>query len=361
VLVRGHQPLEFRLFLHPGEGRILRSLPLQVRVQADGFLEGPERAPVVPGLCVALRERIEQLVAVRVDVERLLLLGDGLGELAFACEPGGGFRQAGVHAEREVQQPPELLERIGRIVDADVDDALDGRRRVGRKRPDHQEAGRLHAARIAALGLAGVECVHQALGHRPLAGLVGGGHGLEDVLARQRVALDRKAPAGDVAGVTAEMNEIRRIGIAVDHAFAGVHRRSTFGVDDRHLARVPSRVLVGDALDDLLRRESLLEERDGLGSVLAVRRCLRGDRANARLGERDRRAGGERSRLNADAQLVRSRIERDDREGGEPRVGGDFLAAQRRRVFGARGEHQAQEQQRRPIWSWLLPPMAASG
>ena len=41
---------------------------------------------------------------------------------------------------------------------------------LARQRPDHENAGGLHAARIAALGLRGIERIHQALGHRALAG-----------------------------------------------------------------------------------------------------------------------------------------------------------------------------------------------
>ena len=109
-----------------------------------------------------------------------------------------------------------------RIVDANVDDAFDGGFGFRIERPDDEDAGGLHAARIAALGLAGIERVHQALGHRALAVAIGRGHRFDDRGARERVALRGEVVAGDVAGVSAEVHEILGIGVAIDDALAGV-------------------------------------------------------------------------------------------------------------------------------------------
>ena len=92
-------------------------------------------------------------------------------------------------------------------------------------------------------------------------------------------------------------------------------------IDHGHLARVAPGIFVGDALDDLGRRQALLEQRDRLGTVLTVRRRLRGHGADARFRVRDGGAGPERARLDPDAELVGRGIEGDDGEGAEPRIG----------------------------------------
>ena len=63
---------------------------------------------------------------------------------------------------------------------------------AGRDRPHDEQAGRLHAARVAAGGLTGIERVHQPLGHRACPLLVGARHVLQHVFAGERVALHRK-------------------------------------------------------------------------------------------------------------------------------------------------------------------------
>ena len=224
------------------------------------------------------------------------------------------------HARRHIEQASQLVERLRGIVDADVDDAFDGGVGFRIERPDDEDAGGLHAARIAALRLAGVERVHQALGHRALAAAIGGRHGLDDGGTGERVALRGEVFAGDVAGVTAKMNEILRIGIAIDDALAGVDGRAAFGVDHGDLARVAAGILVGDAFDHFGRRQPLLEQRDRLGTVLPIRRRLRGDGADTRLGVRNRGARPKRARLDTDTKFVGRRIERDDREGAEPGI-----------------------------------------
>src|SRR5262249_36498196 len=160
----------------------------------------------------------------------------------------------------DVEEAPQFPERIRRIVDTDVDDALDGGFGVRRYRPDDENAGGLHAAHVAAFGLTGVERRHQAIGHRALAVRVGRGHRLHDLLADERVALNGEIRAGDMAGVSAQVHWIVRIEVAVDHALARVDRRTSFRVDDAHLTRVASWILVGDSLDDFGRRQPLLEQ-----------------------------------------------------------------------------------------------------
>ena len=80
---------------------------------------------------------------------------------------GGCSRRARSAAKRDVQQTAQLDERIRRIVNAQIDDALDGGVGVRRNRPDDEQAGGLHAADVAAFRLPRLERVHQPLGHRP--------------------------------------------------------------------------------------------------------------------------------------------------------------------------------------------------
>ena len=126
--------------------------------------------------------------------------------------------------------------------------------------------------------------------------------------------------SGDVTGPGTEVDLVRRISIAVDDPLAGVDRRSALGVDHPELPRVAARILVGDPFHHFRWSQPLLEQRDRLWSVLPIRRRLRGDCADAGLGERNRRAGGKGARLDGDAELVCRRIEGNDREGREPRI-----------------------------------------
>ena len=73
-----------------------------------------------------------------------------------------------------------------------------------------------------------------------------------------------------MTGVAAKVHGILWIGVAIDHALAGVDRRPALGVDDRHLTRVAAGIVVGDLLDDLGGTQALLEQRHGFGSVRAV-------------------------------------------------------------------------------------------
>ena len=54
-------------------------LPRLTRDRNSKLFEGARR---VAGLRVALRQRVDQVLGARVDLQRLLLLGDGFGELA---------------------------------------------------------------------------------------------------------------------------------------------------------------------------------------------------------------------------------------------------------------------------------------
>ena len=250
------------------EGRIgcRFELPL-FRLARDGERQPFQRALRVARRGVTPRELIHRLFAPRVDLERLLGFFNRLGVLAFLRQLRRARQQPVRHARGHHQQAAQLVERLLVIVDANVDDAFDGVFGIRRQRAHHQDAGRLHAARIAALRLAGVERIHQPLGHRALAVLIRRGHGLDHLFARQRVALRGEVGTRDVSGVAAEVHEVLGIGIAVDHALAGVDGGPALRVDHRHLPGVAAGIFVGDPLDDLRGRQSLLEQGDGLRTV----------------------------------------------------------------------------------------------
>ena len=215
-------------------------------------------------------------------------------------------------ALRHAQQASQLDERIVRVIHPDVDYALDRGFRLRIERPDDQDARRLHTAGVAALRLSRIEGCHQAVGHRALRRLVGPGHGLDHGRARQRVALCREVEPADMPGVIPQMHGVFGIVVAADDAPPGVDGRPSPGVDDRHLPRIAPPIFVGDALDDVLWRETLLEQRDGLWSVETVGGGLRGDSTDAGLGPRHRCAGTERPRLHADTHLAGCGVDGDD-------------------------------------------------
>ncbi len=199
------------------------------------------------------RQRHHRLLVTRIDLEGLLRFSDGVGVLAGFRQRGGAGQQPLRHAHRHVEQAAQFLERLRRIVHADVDDAFNGGIGVGRDRAHDEDAGGLHAAGIAAFRLSCIERIHQALGHRAFAAAIRRCHRLDDRRARERVALRGEVFAGDVPGIAAEMHEILGIGIAIDDALAGVDRGSPFGIDHRHLACIAAGIFVGDALHHLGR------------------------------------------------------------------------------------------------------------
>ena len=71
--------------------------------------------------------------------------------------------------------------------------------------------------------------------------------------------------------------------IAIDDALSGVDRGAALRIDDGDLPCVATRVLIGDALDDVCWCEPLLEQRDRLWPVLTVRRRLGRNRADTGL------------------------------------------------------------------------------
>ena len=253
------------------------------------------------------------MLVVGRDGDGLLLLGDASANTAVARKLGRsavpGRHARVMFSAAAARQTDSSYRRRG------CHDALDRRFRIRRRPTTRMPADCM--PRVAALQWP-ASVRHQALGHRSSA-LVGVGHRLDDRLAGQCCPAP-EASSRDVAGVAAEVHRVGRVVIAIDHTLAGVHRRASLRVDHRHLPGVAARILVGDPLHDLGGAQALLEQRDRLRSVRPVRRGLRGDGADARLGERHGRTGRERARLDADAELLRGRIERDDREGREPRV-----------------------------------------
>ena len=94
------------------------------------------------------------------------------------------------------EQPLQLGDRVRRVVDPDVDEAVVGAE-VAAVLPDHQQGGGLHAALVAAAGLARLERGHQPVRQAPAAPLEGLGQVLHRLVRHHDVGLRGVAAADD--------------------------------------------------------------------------------------------------------------------------------------------------------------------
>jgi hypothetical protein len=121
---------------------------------------------------------------------------------------------------------------------------------------------------------------------------------------------------------------------------------------------ITARIVVGQPLHDIRRTQSLFQQLDRFRTVQAIRRGLSRDRANTGYRVWDRCTRGKRFGLNADAKVLRRRIECDDRKGREP--SGRLRRVVESRVGNLRprlaGLGQNQRQQQEPPQSVAPPP-----
>ena len=127
-------------------------------MQADRLPQRHERHQRLSRLAHALRQRVVQGVAVRLN---LRAPGSRAQWLRRTCRPWRaprlGRSASSARQALMFEQPPQFLERIDRVVDARIDRcARPSTLEPGRHRPDDEQAGRLHAAGVAAGGLSGV-------------------------------------------------------------------------------------------------------------------------------------------------------------------------------------------------------------
>jgi hypothetical protein len=196
----------------------------------------------------------------------------------------------------ELEQPPQLAQRRGVVLDPQVDPRAP-RLALGRH---HEQGRRLAAAHVAALRLRGVERGHQARRQVAVRGLERGGHRRRHGLALHHVRLRGVVLAGDVAG---ERDAVR----------ARVRGDLAARVDDPHLAHARRRVVVEQRLQRLGRAGAGGEPVEPVRPVRRLDDRLRGDRAHAGPRPRTQRADGEPVRVHGGAELARARVERDDR------------------------------------------------
>ena len=156
------------------------------------------------------------------------------------------------------------------------------------------------AATVAARRLGRGEARQQPLGQRACGRLERLGQRVD------RLAGDEDVPLGGVAGARAAARPVVAAG-------AGERRAAAGGVDDPDLALVPALVGLGQALDDLLGRESLPQKREAIGAVARIRVRLRRDGAHLRLRPGHDRPDGEELRLHGHAPLPGVEIARHDR------------------------------------------------
>src|SRR6267143_5030301 len=202
------------------------------------------------------------------------------------------------------EDPVQLLDRPRMVVDPDVDPAV-VEAPVPAAVPDHEEGRRLLPAAIASRRLPGAEGREEANRQVALGRFERMAHRLDDVLAREQIALGRKVLPDKMA---------RPRKALLPRVRGGPPAR----IDDARLAF--RRFLVGlrEALEDLLRGGPLLQHLEGFRPVGRVRVRLGRDRPDPRERERDDGSDRDELRLDRDPEILRLRIEPHDAEGGRP-------------------------------------------
>src|SRR6185436_4469100 len=151
----------------------------------------------------------------------------------------------------------EFLGRVRMILDAKVDVAVAGSA-VAALVPHDEERGALPAAGIAARIFPGLERgdepVREFAALGLLRGLVGLGHGIDDLLAREDVALHREIFPRAASGKG-------------EAGLASESRAPALRIHDAALSRVAALIGVGEQLDDLLRVVAVLQQLQALWSV----------------------------------------------------------------------------------------------
>ena len=171
------------------------------------------------------------------------------------------------------------------------------------------------AATVAAGSLGRGEARQQSLGQRAFGRL----EGLSECV--DRLAGDEDVPLGGVPGAGPAACPVVAAGAGERGAPAG-------GVDDAELPLVAAVVGLGQALDDLLGRQALPQQREAIGAVARIRVRLRRDGAHPGLRPGDDRPDGQELRLHGDAPLSRIEVARHDRiRRDHARVPGASLAS----------------------------------
>src|SRR5688572_5220323 len=183
---------------------------------------------------------------------------------------------------RLVVQPPQLGERLGVVVDPQVEIG------VGLGRADEQRR-RLLAALVAARGFARLERCDQALGKGLLAFPEGAGRLLDHPGVGEHVARHRETLARDGAA-------------PLDAACAGVLADPAFRIDDVQLPMVAAFVGRGEVAHDLGRGHACAQQIEPVLAVEGVDQRLRGKRTDAALGVRAERADREEARRDCDPE-----------------------------------------------------------
>src|SRR5688572_652303 len=172
---------------------------------------------------------------------------------------------------------------------------------------DDHHRRRLHAARIAAGGLAGLERGHES--HRQVsAGFFERlDHRVHDLGTGEDVALRRAVLAEFAAGPRGGFRTGERRGLALQ-----VHHRELAALLGPAIGNW-IRILLPNLLDDRVGTHSLLQELDALRSIADVDDRLRGHDAGVGVGG-EHTGQGEHARLNGAADLAGCRVVAENRE-----------------------------------------------
>ena len=227
------------------------------------------------------------------------------GSARYCVDDGAIDDACGVRARRQagderleplealVEQAPQLRERVGVVVDAQVE------RRVALRRHDPQRRGLL-AALVAAGGFTGVHRREQAFGERQLrvpAKRVR--RVLDDARTCEHVAGDGKPLVGDVTA-------------PVDALAARVRRGDAARADQVHLPHVASVIAGDEPLDDARRVASLCEQVETGGPEAGIDERLGRERTDTRACVGAQRTDGEKPARDGDPEGT-AVIARDDR------------------------------------------------
>ena len=211
-----------------------------------------------------------------------------------------------VPAQVDLEQPPQLRDRLLVIVDAQVDDAVhELAGLLAGARPLDVDGGRLLPPHVAAGVLPRLERGDEPLRQRARTLPERPHHLGHDRLAREDVALGRDARAGLVP----------RPRVALDSRPGG---RAAVRRDHSELARLACLVVAEHDADRLVGRRARLQQVEELRAVAGDSGRLGRHGADTRASPGDDRADCEVLGLDGDTELARLRVDGADREGRRP-------------------------------------------
>ena len=228
------------------------------------------------------------------------------------------FRAAGEEVEPvQPVQPSQLAERIGVVVDADVDIAV-VQAQIPAVLPHHEQRRRLHAAPVSTTRLPGDQRRHQPVGERPRSALERLRHVLHGLVGHHDVRLRREAPPDDHLALTARPPD-RLTADSPPGPIEARIPRPACGVAARihhpHLPLRRARIAAHHHPQRLRRARPHRHQRETVLPVVGVAEGLRGDRAHTCLPPGDDAPDVRKLGLHGHAQVTGRGVVGDDAVG----------------------------------------------